>query len=129
MDVLDIIDAIDNKERRLDCLSLLDFMKEVTNESPQIWRSKLIGFGSYHYKYKSGTEGDWFLTGFSSTKQHISIYIVAGVNNYPEIVKNLGEFKSSTGCLYVKKLSDINLVVLKALVVKSMEDLRAKYSN
>tara|TARA_R110001583_G_scaffold131696_2_gene283481 strand:- start:384 stop:773 length:390 start_codon:yes stop_codon:yes gene_type:complete len=129
MNPLEVLNSIENNERQSDCFTLFNLIKACVNEAPKVWQSKLIGFGSYHYKYESGREGDWFLTGFSSTKKHISIYIVAGVNNYPNLLSKLGKFKTGASCIYVKRLSDINLEVLKQLILISIKDLKSKYPD
>lgn len=89
--------------------------------------NSIFGLGSYHYKYNIGREGDWFLTGFSPRKQNLTIYIIAGFSEYGDIVENLGKFKTSSSCLYVKKLSDIDADKLKTLVKKSVGDIKKRY--
>lgn len=129
MNPLEILNSVKDNGRQKECFTLFNLMKTAINEDPKVWQSKLIGFGSYHYKYGSGREGDWFLTGFSSAKKHISIYIVAGVNNYPGLLSKLGKFKTGASCIYVKQLSDINLEVLKELILISIKDMKSKYPD
>ena len=93
-----------------------------------MWGDSIIGFGSYHYKYKSGREGDWFLTGFSPRKQSFTVYLMGGNKNKEQLLANIGKHKSSTGCLYFKKLEDIDLEVLKELVSSSVQNLKETYS-
>jgi hypothetical protein len=91
-----------------------------------MWGPSIIGFGSYHYKYASGREGDWFLTGFSPRKQNLSIYIMSGFNRYEEILSRLGKFKTGKSCLYINKLEDIDVKVLEKLIISSVNFLRSK---
>jgi hypothetical protein len=90
--------------------------------------SSIIGFGRYHYKYESGREGDWFLAGFSPRKNNLSIYITAGFDKYDDIMSKLGKYKTGASCLYVKKLSDIDIDTLKVLVEKSVSDMKKRYA-
>ncbi len=100
--VLELLNSLENEQRKEDCKELMKLITEVTGESPKMWGTTIIGFGSYHYKYKSGREGDWFLTGFSPRKQNLTIYITAGFNEYDDIMKNFGKYKTGSSCLYVK---------------------------
>jgi hypothetical protein len=125
--VTDFLDQIENEQRRADCRELLIIFSEVTGEPPKMWGEKMVGFGKYHYRYKSGHEGNWFLTGFSPRKQNLTIYIMAGFENYNDILENLGKYKTSSSCLYVKKLEDIDKEVLRKLIRRSVEDMRERY--
>ena len=125
--VTDFLDQIENKQRQTDCRELLKMFSEVTGEPAKMWGENMIGFGKYHYKYKSGHEGDWFLTGFSPRKQNLTIYIMTGFEKYNDILENLGKFKTSSSCLYVKKLEDINREELSKLIRRWVEDLRKRY--
>jgi hypothetical protein len=91
-----------------------------------MWGSSIIGFGSYHYKYESGREGDWFLTGFSPRKQNLTLYIMAGFAQYDELMKKLGKYKTGKSCLYVKSLADIDLATLKTLIQQSVKHTTQK---
>ena len=102
-------------------------MKELTGEEPILWGNSLVGFGTYHYKYESGREGDFFLTGFSPRKTALTIYIMAGFSKYENLLKQLGKFKIGKSCLYVKKLDDINRRVLKELIEDSIQEIKKKY--
>jgi len=125
--VLDFLNSVEDEQRREDCRKLLKLFTEVTGETPKMWGKSIVGFGSYHYKYDSGREGDWFLTGFSPRKQNLTIYITAGFSEYGDIVENLGKFKTGSSCLYVKKLSDIDSNILKTIVKKSVADMKKRY--
>lgn len=125
--IVDFLNRVDNEERRKDCFQLLELFEQLTNETPKMWGASIVGFGSYHYKYDSGREGDWFLTGFSPRKQNLTIYITAGFSEYDDIMQSLGKYKTGSSCLYVKKLSDIDIDKLKILVVKSVAFMKKRY--
>jgi hypothetical protein len=96
-------------------------MSELTGCEPKMWGDSIVGFGKYHYKGKSGREGDWFLTGFSPRKQNISIYTMSGFSEMPELMKKLGKFKTGSGCLYVNKLPDVDKSVLRQVIRQSVD--------
>ncbi len=110
-----------------DCFDLIDLMQLVTGKKPKMWGTSIVGFGSYHYKYATGREGDWPIVGFSPRKQNISIYIMLGFSRYNSLMKKLGKFKTGKSCLYVKTLDDIDRNVLKKLVEKSVADMYKAY--
>lgn len=126
-DIVEFLNGVDNEERRKHCFKLLELFEQWTRETPKMWGTSIIGFGSYHYKYDSGREGDWFLTGFSPRKQNLTVYITAGFSQYGEIMQDLGKYKMAKSCLYVKRLSDIDLGKLKALVEKSVDHMKNLY--
>lgn len=123
------IDGVDNEVKRNDSLTLLDMMADITDRPPVMWGSSLIGFGTYHYKYASGREGDFFLTGFSPRKQALTIYIMPGFSEYEELLSNLGKYKTGKSCLYVKKLEDIDPDLLRELISKSVAYMRDNYDT
>lgn len=127
--VSDFIKAAD-PDRQKDCQALLKIFSDATKEKPVMWGTSIIGFGTYHYKSeRSSQEGDWFLAGFSPRKQNLTLYIIAGTNNYPDLLKKLGKHKASSGsCIYINRLSDIDTDVLKELIKTSVEDMRKRYS-
>jgi hypothetical protein len=114
--------------QKADSLVLLDMMKSVTGLAPQLWGGAIVGFGTYDYQQKGGTKGSWFLTGFAPRKQNISIYIMTGFPQYEDLLKKLGPHKTGMGCLYIKKLTDINLSVLKEMIQTSFHQMKAKYA-
>jgi hypothetical protein len=118
------LDAVENEQRRADCRTVLNLMRAVTGEEPKMWGPSMVGFGSYHYKYASGREGDWFVTGFSPRKQDLTLYIMAGFDRYDELMAKLGRYKTGKSCLYLKRLSDVDLGVLRELVTASVEAMR-----
>ena len=119
--VTDFLNKIEDKEKRADSFEILKLMKQVTKLEPKMWGSSIIGFGSYHYKYASGREGDWMLTGFSPRKQNLTIYIMSGFDRYDELLKKLGKHSIGKGCLYIKRLSDVDKKVLKKLITQSVK--------
>lgn len=127
--VEDFLNSIENEQRVSDCRKLLEVFSEVMDEPAKMWGDSMVGYGSYHYKYDSGREGDWFLTGFSPRKQNLTIYIVSGFDKHKDLMKDLGKYKTSSSCLYVKKLADIDVEVLKKLIVASVQDIRKRYSG
>jgi hypothetical protein len=123
------LNSIADETRRTECFAVLDMMKRVTRTEPKIWGSGLVGFGSYHYKYASGHEGDCFVTGFAPRKAAITLYITAGVERFPKLLAKLGKHKAGKGCLYIKKLDDVNLSVLEDLVKQSVDHTKATYKS
>jgi len=114
-----------SQQRRRDGLELLKIMKDFTGFEPKMWGPSIIGFGSYHYKSaRSRQEGDWPLVGFSPRKAAISLYIYSGLPEQKELLKDLGKFKMGKGCIYVNKLSDINLETLKRIVKLTIDYLQ-----
>jgi hypothetical protein len=125
--VREFIAAIDDQVRRRDCQAVLEIMQEATGDRPRIWGSGMVGFGSYHYKYASGREGDWFLTGFAPRKNDLTLYIMPGFDRFEALMKKLGKHKTGKSCLYIKRLSDIDPAVLKELVADSVAYMRQQY--
>ena len=117
------ISSIKDEEKRKDSLVLLDLMKKVTKEEPKMWGSSIVGFGTFHYKGKSGREGEWFVTGFSPRKQNMTVYFCLGFQHLAPLMKKLGKFKTTMGCLYFNKLSDIDTKVLKEMWTANKKEL------
>lgn len=124
--VADFLNAIENEEQKNDSFKIVELMRRVTNSEPKMWGNSIIGFGIYKYKYKSGREGEWFLTGFSPRKKEISLYIMSGFSNYNEILGKLGKIKTGKSCLYIKRLNDIDQNKLEKLIKLSVESLASK---
>lgn len=118
------LNAVKDEQERNDCYEILKMMKQVTKEEPKMWGATIVGFGSYHYKGKSGREGDWMLTGFSPRKQNLTLYLMGGFDVEKDLLKKLGKFKTSVGCLYIKKLDDVDKKVLKELVTASVKRMK-----
>ena len=129
--VLDFIKAVDDESKRQDCLELLKIFEECTGEKPAMWGTSIIGYGSYHYKSeRSSQEGDWPLTGFSPRKQNLTLYIPGGFANYQDELTKLGKHTiSKGGCLYIKRLSDVDLKTLKIIITKSTQKMRTIHSR
>src|ERR1041384_1097486 len=123
--VEDFLNRIPDAERREDCFAVAKMMEEITGERPVMWGPSIVGFGTYHYKYASGREGDWPISGFSPRKKDLTLYIMVGFEKYPELMEKLGKHSHSKSCLYIKRLSDIHLPTLKKLIKISIKDLRA----
>lgn len=122
------LSGIADDTRRQDCLTLLNIMKQATNAEPKMWGASIVGFGSYHYKYGSGREGDWFLTGFSPRKQNLTLYIMAGFTRYDDLMRKLGKHKTGKSCLYVRRLADIELDVLQELIQHSVQHVARSHA-
>ena len=118
------LDGVKDAKKREDSYIILKIMKQITKADPKMWGTSMIGFGSYHYKYSSGREGDWFVTGFSPRKQNLTLYIMSGFTNYPGLLKKLGKFKTGKSCLYINKIEEIDFQILKELIKHSVGYLK-----
>ena len=121
------LQQIKDKQMKADCETLCHMLEDITACKPVMWGKDIVGFGSYHYKYQSGKEGDWFLTGFSPRKKHISIYVMDGFDHYDKYLEKLGKVKTSVSCLSVYRLSDINNSTLAQMIAESVTSLRIRY--
>lgn len=121
--VEDFLNAVEHPTRKEDGFELLQIMKEVTKKQPVMWGPSIVGFGSYHYKYESGREGDMPLTGFSPRKQNLTVYIMPGFDEYEDLLSRLGKHKVGKSCLYINKLADVDISVLRELIAKSVEKM------
>ncbi len=126
LDVENFLNSVEDENKRNDSFKILELMKKITNEEPVMWGPSIIGFGSYHYKYSSGREGDIFLTGFSPRKQNLTLYIMSGFKEYERLLAKLGKHKTGKSCLYIKKLQDIDEKVLTEMIKKSVTKLSSK---
>ncbi len=120
------ISLVEDETKRDDSYELIKIFKSVTGEDAKMWGPSIIGFGSYHYKYESGHEGDACLTGFSPRKSAIVLYIM-NFEGKDELLTKLGKLKPSKGCIYIKKLTDIDVAVLKKMIDGSVKYLKKKY--
>lgn len=125
--VEDFLAAVPNARRREDSGKVLDLMLEVTGEPARMWGDSIVGFGTYHYRYKSGREGDWPRTGFSPRKQYLAIYIMPGFDEYEALLSRLGKHRTSVSCLYINKLADVDMDVLREIVAGSYEEMARRY--
>lgn len=127
-DVTDFIDSfVDNEQKKSDSFALIDLMQEWTGFEPKMWGPSIIGFGNYHYKYASGHEGDAPIIAFSPRKAAFSLYVYSPTEKSDIYLADLGKFKMSKACIYVKKLSDINIAALKELCLESIKYLNEHY--
>lgn len=128
--IVDFINAfVEDEAKRNDAFKLIQIIQEITGLEPKMWGPGIIGFGSYHYKYASGHEGDAPLVGFSPRKSAISLYIYVSPENKDELLSKLGKHKASKGCIYIKKLADIDIEVLKNMISFSLEYLKNLYPS
>ena len=124
-DVMAYLESVENKRRREDSLVLLKMMEEATGEPAEMWGTSIVGFGSYHYRYESGREGDMMLTGFAPRKASLSLYIMGGHERYEALMARLGKHRTGSSCVYINKLADVDLDVLRELIVESVEYMRS----
>jgi hypothetical protein len=120
------IASIEDDQRRKDAKKLLALMKKVTGKPAKMWGPSIIGFGSYHYVYDSGHEGDTCVTGFSPRKAALTIYVMPGFTEYGPLLKKLGKVKTGKSCLYIKKLDDIDMPTLETLVSRSVRHVEKR---
>jgi hypothetical protein len=113
-----------DEHRRADCTTLVRMMSDATGAKPQMWGPSIVGFGSHRYEYESGRGGDWFMVGFSPRKRDLTLYIMPGVRRYPQLLARLGQHSTGVGCLYIKKLADIDVPVLKELIATAVKDVQ-----
>jgi len=127
--VEEYLDTIEDPRRRADCAAISALMKRVTKCEPKMWGPSIVGFGSYHYKYKTGHEGDACLAGFSFRKPEIVVYIAEAFESREELLRQIGKHRTGKVCLYIKRLSDIDVGVLEKLVKASVAEMRKKYPS
>lgn len=121
--------AIEDKQKRADAKKLSAMMRAATGSRAKMWGASIVGFGSYHYKYASGHEGDCFIAGYSPRKQNFSIYVMAGFSGSDKLMAKLGKHKTGKSCLYIKRLDDVDEAVLQKLIDKSVKYMRSKYET
>lgn len=122
--VENFLNKISDEERRADCFAVAKIMEEITGEKPKMWGPSIVGFDSYHYKYDSGREGDWPVTGFSPRKKDLTLYLMMGFEKHKELMEKLGKHSAAKSCLYIKRLSDVHVPTLKKLIKVSVKDLK-----
>ena len=124
--VTDFINAIEDHQIRKDSKAISALMSKITRSKPKIWGSDIVGFGSYHYKYASGQEGDWMLTAFAPRKKKITLYIMPGFDGQAELMKKLGPHSGGKSCVHIKRLSDLHLPTLQKLIDLSVKKLKER---
>lgn len=118
------LNGIADEQRRKDCFRIVEMMKAATKNEPAMWGTSIVGFGRHQYKYASGTKGEWFLIGFSPRKNDLTLYLMSGFARHAELMKKLGKHKTGKGCLYLKKLADVDESILKTLIKQSVADIK-----
>lgn len=121
----EFLESVASPRRREDGFAVLAMMREITGLEPEMWGPSIIGFGDYHYKYESGREGDFFLTGFSPRKQSLTLYIMSGLEGHEDLLEKLGKHRTGAACLYINKLADVDTDILRRLIRISFESARA----
>ena len=121
----DFLNRIPEAERREDCFTVAKIMEEITGEKPKMWGPSIVGFGTYHYKYASGREGDWPVAAFSPRKKDLTVYLMMGFEKHKDLMEKLGKHSVGKSCLYIKCLSDIHVPTLRKLIKTSIKDLKA----
>lgn len=130
LSVVEFIEKLDDEGKKQDSLTLLKLLGNWTGYTASMWGSSIIGFGSYHYKsQRSSQEGDWPLVGFSPRKQSLTIYIMSGFEKFQHLLEKIGKHKTSVSCLYVKKLADLDMEVLKELVLASVAQMKKDFPH
>ena len=129
VDPMEFIAAVEHPTRRADAVVLAEMMGRVTGCEPKMWGPSIIGFGRYHYKYDSGREGDFMLTGFSPRKANLVVYVIAGYTNFEAQLARLGKHEIGKSCLYINKLADVDLDVLEEIVAAGVADVRSTYDT
>ena len=127
-DVDAFINAVEDPRKREDSRAIAAMMAEVTGAPARMWGASIVGFGSYHYRYASGREGDFMETGFSPRKRALTLYIMAGFSDYGELLAKLGKHTTGRSCLYIKRLADVDQDVLREMVAQSVRYIRGKYA-
>ena len=122
------IAGIEDEQMRRECQTLNKLLRRITEKPPKMWGESIVGYGSYHYKYASGREGDWFIAGFSPRKQNLTIYVMAGFSQHKKLLDKLGKHKLGKCCLYLKRLDDLDPEVLEELLTCSVEFMQKNYS-
>ena len=127
VNVRSFLSRIPDEGRRKDAFALLKIMQDVTGEKPQMFGPTIVGFGTYHYRYPSGHEGDACLTGFSPRTPNFTLYLMPGLDMHADLLKKLGQHKAGKGCLYIRRLEDVHVPTLRQLIRKSVAHLRRSY--
>ena len=122
------LDSVEDAQKRADCRAVAAMMAEVTGAPARMWGPSIVGFGTYHYRYASGREGDFMETGFAARKRAITLYVMAGFSEYGDLLAKLGKHDTGKSCLYVKRLAGVDQAVLREMVERSVAWIRARYS-
>ena len=125
--VTEFLNGIEDPDRRRDCKTIARIMREVSGKRATMWGSAMVGYGSYHYHYDSGREGDFFRIGFSPRKQDLTIYIMPGYTDFGALLSKLGKHRKGKSCLYLKRLTDVDMKVLERLIRAGWQDMQRRY--
>jgi len=125
--VAQFLAAVEPAERRQDCRTVAKLMRDITKAPARMWGSSIVGFGTYHYTYESGREGDFLLAGFAPRKTDLTLYIMAGFERYEELLARLGRHGTGKSCLYLKRLADVDMKILKTLITESVRHMKKRY--
>ncbi len=123
------LNGVDDPKRRADCKKVAAMMRTATGARAKMWGTSIVGFGRYRYRYASGREGEFMLTGFSPRKRDLTLYIMPGFSGYPTLMKKLGKYKTGKSCLYIRRLDDVDEAVLQQLIDASVRHMREKYET
>lgn len=123
--VEDFLNAVENERKRNDSFCILELMREVTGEEPSMWGTNIVGFGAYNYTYASGREGEWPLVGFAPRKRNLTLYIMDGFASYDALLAKLGKYRTGKSCLYINKLDDVDIDILRELIAQSIAHVKA----
>lgn len=127
--VTEFINAIEDRQKRADARKVAAIMRRVTGKRAKMWGPSIVGYGTYHYKYESGREGDFMIAGFSPRRQALTVYILAGFGRFDTLMGKLGKYKTGKSCLYIKRLSDVDEKVLEKLIDRSVKYMRNNYET
>jgi len=123
------INSIDDKQQRADARKVAAMMRKATGKRAKLWGPSIVGYGTYHYKYASGREGDFLMTGFSPRKQALTVYVIPGFGHFETLMNKLGKYKTGKSCLYIKRLSDVDEKILEQLINRSVKYMREHYET
>jgi len=127
--VTSFINGIEDEQKRRDARKVAAMMRSATGSRARMWGANIVGFGEYHYKYESGREGDFMITGFSPRKQALTVYVIPGFKHFESLMSKLGKYRTGKSCLYIKRLSDIDENVLQRLITRSVNYMRKNYAT
>jgi hypothetical protein len=125
-DAIAFLERVPEEQRRLDCLAVTEMMRDATGVEPTMWGAAIVGFGKYRYRYESGREGEWPVIGFSPRKNDLTLYVMPGFERFGDLMSRLGKHKTGKSCLYIKRLADLDLEVLRELIRLSVIEMAEK---
>ena len=123
------LQSIPDEQKRKDAFTIVDIMRKAARAEPEMWGTNIVGFGTSRIHYANGREADWFLTGFSPRKQNLTLYIMGGFEQHGELLKSLGKHKTAKSCLYINRLDDVNLPILRKLIKQSVQSMKKTHQD